>query len=282
MVKFGPAGNDELFYSEGYKSSLDAPQWLNKKGLTAYEYAFTRGVTLSDETAKQLGEKAKQYNIEISVHAPFYINFANTSDEMVEKSYGYILSCLEKLKHLNGNRVIFHPSSLGKLSREKALELTHERIKILVQKVKDAGYNNVLLCPETMGKQAQIGTYKEIIDLCEIDEMLVPTFDFGHINALTQGALKTKEDYIDVFNYSIEKLGRERTNKVHIHFSKIEYGLKGEIRHLTFEDEKYGPNFEPLAEAIKELGLNPVIICESAGTQAVDAEIMKNIFEKTI
>ena len=282
MVRFGPAGNDNLFYEQGYKASLQAPKWLSEMGLSAYEYAFTRGVNISNETAKAIGEEAKKYNIEISVHAPFYINFANTQDEMVEKSYGYILDCLSKLKYLNGNRVIFHSSSLGKLSREKALELTHQRIKTLVKKVKEAGYTDVLLCPETMGKQAQIGTYTEVIDLCTIDEMLVPTFDFGHINALTQGSLKTKEDYIEVFNYCIEKLGLERTNKAHIHFSKIEYGPKGEIKHLTFDDEIYGPNFEPLALAIKELKLNPVIICESAGTQAIDAKIMKNIFEKTV
>lgn len=282
MVRFGPAGNDDLFYDQGYKASVQAPKWLYEMGLTAYEYAFTRGVNISNETAKAIGNEAKKYNIEISVHAPFYINFANTQDDMIEKSYQHVLNCLEKLKYLNGNRVIFHSSSLGKLNRETALKLTHQRVTTLVQRVKEAGYTNILLCPETMGKQAQIGTYNEIIDLCQIDEMLIPTFDFGHINSLTQGGLKTKEDYLKVFNYCIEKLGKERTNKVHIHFSKIEYGPKGEIRHLTFDDKVYGPNFEPLAEAIKELDINPVIICESAGTQAIDAKIMKNIFEKTV
>ena len=282
MIRFGPAGNDDSFYNEGHKASVEAPEWLFNNGLTAYEYAFTRGVNLGEETARAIGEAAKKFNIEISVHAPFYINFANTSEEMVEKSYKYILDCLSKLPFLNGNRVVFHAASQGKLNRKEAVDLTYGRIKELVKRVKESGYKNVYLCPETMGKQAQIGTFKEIIDLCEIDEMLLPTFDFGHINALTQGSLKSKEDFLQIFNYCIDKLGYERTKKVHIHFSKIEYGAKGEIRHLTFEDEKYGPNFEPLSQAIKELGLEPVIICESAGTQAVDAKIMKNIFEKTI
>ena len=64
----------------------------------------------------------------------------------------------------------------------------------------------------------------------------------------------------------------------HIHFSKIEFSAKGEVRHLTFEDEHYGPNFEPLASAIKKLGLKPYIICESAGTQDKDALNMQNIY----
>ncbi len=282
MVRFGPAGNDNLFYEQGNKASAQAPKWLKEMGLTAYEYAFTRGVNIGDDTAKLIGEQAKIYNIEISVHAPFYINFANTNDEMVEKSYNYILDCLKKLRYMNGNRVVFHSSSLGKLDRANSISLTHERLIELVKRVKNNGFRNFYLCPETMGKQAQIGTYEEIIDLCTIDEMLLPTFDFGHINALTGGLLKTSEDYKKIFEYCIQKLGFERTNKVHIHFSKIEYGLKGEIRHLTFEDTKYGPEFEPLAVAIKELGLNPVIICESAGTQARDSKTMKNIYEKTV
>ena len=78
--------------------------------------------------------------------------------------------------------------------------------------------------------------------------------------------------------YMLEKLGYERMVNFHIHFSKIMYSAKGEIKHLTFEDEVYGPNFAPLAEALKELNLHPYIVSESAGTQTVDAAEMKKIY----
>ena len=55
---------------------------------------------------------------------------------------------------------------------------------------------------------------------------------------------------------------------------------RGEVKHLTFEDEIFGPEFEPLAVAVVEYGLHPVFICESDDTQAKDAVEMKNIFEK--
>ena len=64
----------------------------------------------------------------------------------------------------------------------------------------------------------------------------------------------------------------------HVHFSKIEYGARGEIRHLTFEDERFGPEFPPLAETLKKLKLEPYVICESAGTQDEDALEMKRIY----
>lgn len=278
MIKFGPAGNDKNFYDAGYKSTVEAPKWLKEIGLTAFEYSFGKGVLLKDETAVEIGKAMKDNNISISVHAPYFINLANPDDEMVEKSYNYVLKSLEKLRLLGGNRCVIHIGSCGKLAREEALALIEKRLQILVDKVKEAGFGDMFLCIETMGKQAQIGTYEEIINLCKVDNIVMPTFDFGHINALTQGTLKTKEDFEKIFDYCLEALGEYRTKNAHIHFSKIEYGSKGEIRHLTFEDEKYGPNFKPLAEVLKARGYTPVIICESKEVMAMDALKMRDIY----
>jgi deoxyribonuclease-4 len=130
-----------------------------------------------------------------------------------------------------------------------------------------------------MGKSAQIGTYEEVLDFCTIYDKYIPTFDFGHINALTQGTLKTKDDYKKIIDRSIEVIGEDKTNMCHIHFSKIEYGAKGEIKHLTLEDEIYGPEFEPLAEILNEYKMSPVVISESKEYMARDARILKDIYE---
>ena len=103
--------------------------------------------------------------------------------------------------------------------------------------------------------------------------------DVGHINCVLQGGLKEEKDFEKVLNYMIKNLGQEKIKKMHVHFSKIEYGPKGEIKHLTFEDNQFGPEFEPLAKVIKKLNLEPDIICESKGTQPEDAGEMKNIYE---
>ena len=129
-----------------------------------------------------------------------------------------------------------------------------------------------------MGKLGQIGTIEEITEFCKIDKIYIPTVDFGHVNARENGSLKTEKDYFDRLSYMVDQLGYEKMKHFHIHFSKIEYSQKGEVRHLTFEDTVYGPNFDPLAEALKKLGLEPVVICESAGTQDIDALNMKKIY----
>lgn len=279
MIKFGPSGNDVLFYAEGNKHTIEAPKWLHNFGLNAYEYSFGKGILLGDETAVKIGEEMKKYGIEISVHAPYFINFATPTEEMALKSYQYVLNSLAKLKLLGGKRLVVHPASCGKLTREEAVNLTKERLKVLANLIVEEGYSDYLICLETMGKTAQIGTYEEIIDFCTLSPNFIPTFDFGHINALTQGTLKTKEDYEKIIDLCLLKLGREKTNKIHIHFSKIQYGAKGEIKHLTLEDTEYGPEFEPLAEVLKQHNLSPVVICESKEVMAQDALKLKQIYE---
>ena len=279
MVKFGPAGNCKTFYDEGYKRTIEAPKWLKSKGLTAYEYSFGKGFTLPDDTAVLIGEEMKKEGVEISIHAPYYINFATPTDEMAEKSYNYVLESLRKLRLVGGTRLVVHPASQGKMTREEAVELCKKRLHILKDKIIESGYEDMYICLETMGKSAQIGTYEEILDFCTIYDHFIPTFDFGHINALTQGTLKGYDDYRKILDRSIEVIGFDRTNIAHIHFSKIEYAAKGEVKHLTLEDDIYGPEFEPLARAIKDLNLNPVVICESKEYQGRDAEILKDIYQ---
>lgn len=279
MTKFGPSGNSNSFYAEGNTATEQAPKWLAEKGLDAFEYSFGRGVNLSDTKAELIAAEMKKYGVEISVHSPYYVNFANTDDAMAEKSYGYVLASAKKLVTLGGNRVVFHPASLGKLDRETAVKLTKARIGELVERIYAQGFENLLFCPETMGKINQIGTLEEVVEFCKIDKVLVPAIDFGHLNARTMGGLKTEADYEKIIQYLIAELG-ERAEKIHVHFSKIEYGKGGEIRHLTMADTRFGPEFEPLARLIKKYRLNPVILSESDGTQAEDALLMKKIYSE--
>lgn len=279
MTKFGVAGNSESFFSAGHKETVEAAAWCAAQGIDFFEYSFGRGILLREETARSIGEAFRAVQMEISVHAPYFINFANLSSEMVEKSIGYVLTSIKKVKQLKGNRVVFHPASQGKMPREEVVDVTKNNLIRLKDRVIEEGLSDdILLCPETMGKQGQIGTVDEVIMFCGLADFYYPCFDFGHINAREQGILKTKADYNVIFQKMLDRLPLEKVKNMHIHFSKIEYGKMGEIRHLTFEDTKFGPEFEPLAESLWENGLEPHITCESAGTQAEDAVYMKKTY----
>lgn len=260
MVLFGPAGNDVKFYEDGNKSSVDAPRWLAKMGLNAYEISFGRGIRMTDKTAEIIGQQVAKYNVKISVHAPYYINLANR--ESLEKNYHYIKRSLQLLAILGGNRLVVHVGSQMQMTREEALENCRQSLIIILNRLKEDGFENFWLCLETMGKYTQIGNLDEICQLCALDkEHLMPTVDLGHMNCLAQG----KMDLQSVF----KKL--EAFPQVHFHISFIEYGAKGEIRHLTLSDNEFGFNLDTVMHLISLRPGNDVVICESDSIMAQDS-----------
>ena len=134
---------------------------------------------------------------------------------------------------------------------------------------------------ETTGKQNQLGTLDEVLELCRIDSIFAPVVDFGHLNARDCGGVfSTSDDYLQVFDKISRKLGAEYAENLHCHFSRIEWTDKGEKRHLTFSDTVYGPDYQPLMDMLSKEKLYPTIISESAGTQSDDALTMKKYYEE--
>lgn len=275
-ARFGPAGQSESFAAQGYTSSVEMPGWLYNMGLNAFEYQCGRGVTIGEDTAKALGEKAREYDIALSIHAPYFTNLANPDAERREKTAGYVLQSCAAARAMGAERIVVHSGSLMKRPRNEALEIACETLSMVIKDCDDAGYGDIVLCPELMGVRNQLGTLEEVMELCKVDKRLIPCIDFGHYNSRNNGILKNKQDYAVVLDCMEKELGFERASRFHGHFSKIEYTEKsGEVRHLTFDDDIYGPVFKPLGELIAKRGYSPVIICESAGTQAEDARAMK-------
>ncbi len=280
IAKFGAAGNSDSFYKEGHKASEEMPAWLSGMGLDAYEYQCGNGVRCGETTAKKIAEKAQEYGIIMSVHSPYYINLATPEEEKRAGNINYILQSAQLACYLGGDRVVVHSGALGKMTREEATERAKECLKIVRSEMINAGFSNVRLCIETMGKINQLGNLQEVMELCRVDDSFLPCIDFGHLNARTLGGLKEKADFEAIFDTIEDKLGNERLKVFHSHFSKIEYTKGGEKKHLTYEDTVYGPDFDFVAEIMAERDIGATIICESSGTQAEDALIMKKIYEK--
>ncbi len=278
LAKFGPGGNCEKFYEEGNKTSLNIPDWLSKKGLEAYEYECGKGIKISPDSAKALGEKAKEKGITLSVHAPYFISLSSTEEEKRENSVKYILDTLSVANVMGAKRIVVHSGSCSKITRKKAVELAAQTIKKAVYEADNLGLGHIHICPETMGKVNQLGTIEEVCELCSLDERLLPTVDFGHINSQTRGGLKEMEDFERIFNIIENKLGIERLKNFHIHYSRIEFTSAGEKKHRCYSETEYGPEFSPVAEIMAKRNLTPTVICESRGTQTEDAMELKKLY----
>ncbi len=279
MIRFGPAGNSESFYAQGYKSTWQAPAWLEEMGLDAYEYSFGRGVSLSDEMALRIAGEAAAHGVALSVHAPYFINLANPDPDKREASFRYITESARLAALLGGERVVVHVGAVMKLEREEALRNCRAGLREAYRRLEDMGLAKIHLCPETMGRKSQIGDLEETLDFCLLDERLIPCVDFAHLHALKQGALRGTEDFAAVLDRIERTLGLERARAMHIHFSTIEFTAAGEKRHRTFAEAAYGPRFQHLAPLLKARGYAPRIICECKGTMAEDAREMRRIYE---
>lgn len=281
-AKFGPAGTSDTFKAQGFKSSLDVPEYVIKAGLDCFEYQCGRGVNIGLEKATLLGQLAKEKGITLSLHAPYYISMSSVEEEKRLNSVKYILDSARAVNAMGGDRIIVHTGSCGKITREKALELAKDTMKLAIDALDNERLSHIHICPETMGKVNQLGTLYEVVELCKLDERLIPCIDFGHLNARDLGILKTKSDFENILITLRDELGSYRFENFHSHFSKIEYTTGGEKRHLTFEDTVYGPDYEPLMDLVVKYNLSPVFICESAGTQDIDAKQMKDYYERVL
>lgn len=277
---FGPGGNSEAFKLWGGKSTIDAPRFLAEMGLDAYEYEAGNGISSSPKSLALLGEEAKKYNIKTTFHTPYFISLSGIEEEKRLKSIKYIADSLDAARLIGAQTIVVHTGSAAKISRDEAMRLAADT---LIKALASVDTYGIKIGLETMGKINQLGTLNEVLELCRIDSALVPVVDFGHMNARELGGyFNTSDDYMRVFDRIDRALGAEVAANLHCHFSRIEWTGAGEKKHLTFSDTEYGPDFEPLMEAIAKNSLTPTIISESAGTQSDDALTMKKYYMNLI
>lgn len=277
-ARFGPAGNAADF---PYKTSERAPAWIAAQGLDCYEYQCGKGVHIGEESARRIGAAAELAGIVLSLHAPYFINLANPDPDSRQKTIGYITAACRAADWMGARRVVIHSGALMGRTRRQAMEIALPALSAVLAACDDAGFGHIALCPETMGKINQLGDLDEVLELCGLDERLIPCVDFGHLYARSLGREDGEEAMARILDKMAVALGQERASRFHSHFSHIEFTPKGgEKCHRTFEDDGgYGPDWTPLARQVAARGWSPTFICESAGTQARDAAEMKRIYQ---
>lgn len=278
-IKFGPAGMNNAFLLEKTNKLISYPSYIGNLNLDAYEYQCGHGIRISQKMANEFGQECKKNSIYISIHSPYYISLSSIEPQKRKNSVKYILQTAQIAKAMGAKRIVVHSGSCSKISRTHALDLAKDTINQALLTLKNENLDDIIICPEVMGKTNQLGTVDEVIELSKLGDNVIPCVDFGHLNARSFGTLKSKSDYQIVFDKIENNLGNFKMKNLHIHFSKIEYTQPGgEKRHLTFEDKNFGPDFHPLAEILIKKSASPIIICESAGTQVEDAITMKQIY----
>ena len=224
-------------------------------------------VRVANDLADEVGKKAKDLGIKLSVHAPYYINLCNP--EKVKASQKRILDSCERAHHMGAKVVVFHPGFYGELEKEEALS----RVTAACREMSDALSSNgwdVKLGLETTGKMSQFGTVDEILSVCKEAKSCVPVLDWAHLHAKYQGNAD--------FKRLLTKVTSAGYLNIHTHFSNIEFGEKGEKRHLTIEHKQ--PDFKDVARIILDSDLEEITIISESPALEKDAMVMKKELEK--
>jgi len=280
--RFGPAGTPPAFKALK-RPVVDMPQYLREEGLDAFEYQASRWgprPQMKKEDAEKLGVNAKKNDVWLTVHGSYFINLC-AEGETLGASKRRFISCATAADWMGAHVVVFHPGFYGKRPPREVLQLCVKAASDVVASMKSLGLTKVRMGPETMGKPSQFGSLDEILTLCEKVEQTEPVIDWAHIHAREKGILKTADDYRKILDEIEKRLGTSSLKNLHCHFTRVEFTDKGEKCHHVMDEVEYGPDFQPLASLISELGLKPVIISESPILD-VDAQKMREAVLKEL
>lgn len=254
---FGTAG---VPISSKDRSSEGGVRRIRELNLGALELEFVQGVRMGEEKARKVGAAAKEDNIALSCHAPYYINLNSREPEKITASRERILHASRISQILGVQSVIFHPA----FNHDDPSEVVLERVVrelILVRETLDAEGNDVILRPETTGKGTQFGDLAETIQIAKEVPGVLPCIDFSHLHARTNGRYNSYDEFCEILDETAEGLGDRWVKNVHFHISGIEYGLKGEKRHLVLKESDL--RYEELMKACHSFGVEGLAICES-------------------
>ena len=273
-LRFGPAGKPTNFKGD-YE---EVPQLLRQMGLDALEYEAVRGVKITEAKARAIGEAARENDVVLSMHAPYFVNLASPERDTVEKSIERLREAALASEWMGAYAVVFHPGYVkGNSSREEALQRVIAAVKELMEGL---DLKVAWLAPETTGKESQVGDVDETIKICQSHDRLRPAVDWAHLHARYEGkAINSVDEVIAVIDKIEKELGSWAVKPLHTHFSKIEYGRGGEREHHTLAEEGYGPQWEVVCRAYIETGIDAVVISESPILEQ-DALVMKSTCEK--
>jgi len=250
----GPAGS-------GGRGNLKGLAEVARLGLDCMEIEFTYGVRMKPEMAETVGALAKEHDITLSVHAPYYINLASYEDDKVDASRQRILDSCHRAHLMGARKVVFHAGFYQKRSPRETYRLIRRQVFDLQQNIRKAAWP-VTLCPEITGKPSQFGSTEELLELRQ-DTGCGITVDFAHLYARNQGGI----DYGEVM--------QQLPQKFHAHFSGIEYTAKGEKKHIRMKPA----HFHPLMKGLLHHRKKATIICESP-KPFEDAVMMKEMVDR--
>lgn len=297
MVKFGVAGYPLAFLNSPLKKDrMKIFEWIKNLDLDAFEAQMTYGPKTKIENCKIIKSLSSNLNIKVSVHAAYYIVLTSSEKLKVDRSIETLMKTYELADVMGADAIVLHPGPLYGEDSKIVMDRLLENLESFFNKM---GKSHIGLFLETAGKRGQIGSVEEIIQLSKQFEGCFPCIDFGHVHARAGGSLGSRDNIDRLFNQMIENDLFNPKNRIHFHYTPIDYGPRGEITHKALgdkypinnqqsldlfnekvSDDLYHPRYEAIVENMSELEANFIVISETHNSQEIGAMAMKKHYNK--
>ena len=271
-LKFVTAGQPICNGSAGYENAFKILEELKLDGL---ELEFVHGVRMTAQNRELVKKVSKEKGMVLTAHGPYYINLNSKEQEKIEASITRVLDTARIGQELGAYSVTYHAAFYMGMKPEDVYKKVETSMETICKTLDEEG-NDIWVRPETTGKPTQWGNLEEIVKLSKDFKQVLPCVDFSHLHARTNGKYNTYDEFCAIFEYIGKELGDYALNNFPAHIAGIDYGEKGEKKHLMLEESDM--NYKDLIKAFKKFDIKGVIVCESPVMER-DAVLLKEYYQ---
>lgn len=274
-LRFGTAG---IPLSTKPRSSQNGIKRLAELELGCMELEFVRSVQMKTPTANKVKAVAEAEGIELTVHAPYYVNLNAREPEKVAASKERILKAARIGWEAGAKSVTFHAAFYLGDDPESVYQNVRKELKEVRTRLDDEACN-IDLRPETTGSPTQFGTVLEIAKLAQEIPGVYPCIDWSHLHARSNGLYNTYDEIAEVLELVQTEIGKDALKTLHMHLSGIDYGPKGEKKHLELPESDM--NYEAVLQVLIDFNVGGWLICESPNLER-DALLLQETYQKLL
>ena len=264
VVRIGRAEGDHTKFLSDFTTTIERGDDL---------YYLASGIAGDYLELEELGHIARELDIELTLHAPYYMDFADV-DGLAQKSMDSALWGGLLADALQASLVVTHLGRYGDLDRTIALERVRDNLVAVRERFKAAKLSP-WIGAEASGLQEVVGGLDELLWLAKHVRGVVPVLNFAHLHAREGGLLRRPEDFQAVF----DKVSKVADGHYHAHFSGVEHEGGNEIRYTPIK--KGDLRFEPLAECLL-MGPVDLTLISSSPLLEHDAMYMRVILDRVV
>ncbi len=271
-LRFGTSG---IPRSSAKPGTVHGIRRARELGLDHLEMAWVNGVRMSDEAADRIAETARECDLTLTAHAPYYVNLCG-APEIVERSRARLVEAGRLGTRCGAQSFCFHPGFYGTLGAEEAYARVCAELRRVLAETKKLRVTTDVRT-ELTGKPTQVGSLEETLAWCREVKGIHACVDFSHRYAREQGKHNRYEDFAATLTAIEQALGRAALDRLHVHISGIQYGPKGERRHEPLRETAF--RWKELLRALKDLRVSGWVVCESPAMED-DALLLQKTYRR--